>query len=220
MNQTQRNISTIEDPIEIYIDGINQTAVNAKTGLTFSQTLRALLRQDPDVLMIGEIRDTDTAEMAIRAAQTGHLVLSTLHANNTTEAIVRLSHIGIAPFHLCSALSLIIAQRLVRKLCNICKRIKHFQNSILEDTGLDTASEFYIPTGCSNCSAGYAGRIGIFELLPITTAIQNLILNRTTSQEMVMQNNRDGHHSLWLAGIAAVKDGVTSLDEIYRVIPK
>src|SRR3990167_10490370 len=194
LNLSHRNITTIEDPVEMHIEGINQTHINSKAGLTFSHTLRALLRQDPDVIMIGEIRDQETAEMAIRAAQTGHLVLSTLHTNSAAEAITRLCHMGIAPFHLCSALNLVIAQRLVRKICAFCK------------------------TGCTHCTDGFQGRIGIFELMPMTEIIKQLIINNASHIQLEKQNQENGHDNLWRAALINVEKNITSLSEIYRVI--
>lgn len=196
LNQHHRNISTIEDPVEMQMEGINQTLVNTKTGLTFSQLLRALLRQDPDIIMIGEIRDSETAEMAIRAAQTGHLVLSTLHTNSASETITRLCHMGIAPYHLSAALTLVIAQRLMRKLC------AHCQN------------------GCTHCRDGFQGRIGVFEIMPISLAIKKLILNDASHLAIAAQNHRDGHFNLWKSALEMVENRITSLDEIYRVVPQ
>ncbi len=200
LNQSHRNISTIEDPIEIQIDGINQTPVNTKSGLTFSHALRALLRQDPDVIMIGEIRDSETAEMAIRAAQTGHLVLSTLHTNSAPEAITRLCHMGIAPFHLGSALTLIIAQRLIRQLCSHCKN--RGENH------------------CIHCSNGFSGRLGVFELLPMYPEIKQLIFDHRPHTEIANKNREMGHMSLWESGMMCVQEGITSVSELYRAIPE
>jgi type IV pilus assembly protein PilB len=203
LNKTHRNISTIEDPIEIHMAGINQTAVNAKTGLTFAHVLRALLRQDPDVIMIGEIRDQETAEMAIRAAQTGHLVLSTLHTNNSAEAITRLQHMGIKPFYLSAALTLIVAQRLVRKLCQYCRTLEN-----------KTVSA----NGCHHCTNGYQGRIGIFEVLPIDQTVQHLMLSHNAAMK-ILAHNHQKNHSLWDSAMLAVRNGQTTQEEIYRVIP-
>lgn len=194
LNEKHRNINTIEDPVEMKIDGINQTHINAKAGITFSQTLRALLRQDPDVMMIGEIRDSETADIAIRAAQTGHLVLSTLHTNSAAEAIIRLQQMGIAPFHLCSALTLIVAQRLIRKKCTRCKK------------------------GCAHCTNGYNGRIGVFECMPITSAIKTLIMKSSAAADLEKQNSEEGHFTLWESGLHHVKNKITSLNELYRVV--
>lgn len=223
LNEQYRNIATIEDPVEMHIDGISQTHVNAKTGLTFSQTLRALLRQDPDVIMLGEIRDQETAEMAIRAAQTGHLVLSTLHTNSAPEAITRLIHMGIAPFHLTSALTLIIAQRLVRQLCVYCKTPQQLSTQILFNAGFSnnftTTNKLFEASGCAQCTRGFSGRIGIYEILPISNTIRQLLLNHASYTEIAQQNYSDGHCDLWHAGLQAVTQGITSLHEIYRVIP-
>ncbi|MCX7121065.1 MAG: ATPase, T2SS/T4P/T4SS family [Gammaproteobacteria bacterium] len=220
LNLIQRNISTIEDPIEMQIEGINQTAVNTKTGLTFSQSLRALLRQDPDVIMLGEIRDHETAEMAIQAAQTGHLVLSTLHTNSAAEAITRLTHMGIAPFHLGSALKLVIAQRLLRKLCAHCKKPHSISENNLVEAKIDTTSHFFEENGCEYCSNGFSGRIGIFEVMPITTEINKLILNNHSHTDIAEKNSLGGNINVWDSGIETLKNGVTSLSEIYRVIQK
>lgn len=219
LNQTHRNISTIEDPVEMQIEGINQTHINTKTGLTFSQSLRALLRQDPDVIMIGEIRDQETAEMAIRAAQTGHLVLSTLHTNSAPEAITRLSHMGIAPFHLSSALTLVIAQRLVRKLCPLCKTHRQFPENILINLEIENSTTLFQEKGCTHCADGFQGRIGIFELMPITTTLNESILDSVSHTSIAEKNRSSGHLNLWQSAIEAVKKGTTSLNEIYRVIP-
>ena len=200
LNESHRNISTIEDPIEIQIDGINQTPVNTKNGLTFSHTLRALLRQDPDVIMIGEIRDTETADMAIRAAQTGHLVLSTLHTNSAPEAITRLCHMGMTPFHLGSALTLIIAQRLVRQLCLHCRDKPENQ--------------------CVHCSNGFLGRRGVFELLPMNNDIKQLIFDHRPHTEIANKNCELGHLNLWESGMLCVQEGITSMSELYRAIPE
>lgn len=200
LNQSHRNISTIEDPIEIQIDGINQTPVNTKSGLTFSHALRALLRQDPDVIMIGEIRDTETADMAIRAAQTGHLVLSTLHTNSAPEAITRLCHMGIAPFHLGSALTLIIAQRLIRRLCPHCKN--ELENQ------------------CIQCSNGFAGRLGVFEILPMHPDIKQLIFDHHPHTDIANKNRELGNMNLWESGMLCVEAGITSMSELYRAIPE
>lgn len=196
LNLSHRNIATIEDPVEMHMEGINQTHINTKVGLTFSHTLRALLRQDPDVIMIGEIRDQETAEMAIRAAQTGHLVLSTLHTNSAAEAITRLCHMGITPFHLCSALTLIIAQRLVRKLCGHCQN------------------------GCLQCNNGFRGRLGIFEIMPLSEKLKEKVLENASHNELSNQNKIDGHLNLWESAMIAEKNRLTSLSEIYRVIPR
>lgn len=206
LNQTDRNICSVEDPIEIPLEGINQTPVNLKAGLTFAVILRALLRQDPDVMMIGEIRDKETAEIAIQAAQTGHLVLSTLHTNSSIEAITRLNQMGIENYLLASSLKLVIAQRLVRKLCPHCKVVAseliQFENEMIPH---------FIAKGCDHCIGGYQGRVGLYEFLVITPTIQQQIANHQTitSTEMI---------SLKSAGLHLVKQGMTSLAELQRVL--
>jgi len=220
LNEQHRNITTIEDPVEMHMEGINQTHVNTKTGLTFSHTLRTLLRQDPDVIMIGEIRDQETAEMAIRAAQTGHLVLSTLHTNSAAEAITRLCHMGIAPFHLASALTLVIAQRLVRQLCAYCKTPQLLPPKILNDAGISELSLMSFEAhSCTHCNHGFQGRLGIFELMPVTVAIKQFIFDHASSMALTKQNQLDGQMNLWQSALEMVQSGLTSLSEIYRVVP-
>jgi type IV pilus assembly protein PilB len=183
--------------VEIQLPGINQVNVNEKTGLTFSNVLRAFLRQDPDIIMVGEIRDKETAEIAIRAAQTGHLVLSTLHTNSAPDTLIRLLNMGIAPFNLASSLRLIIAQRLIRKLC------KHCQPETCQT--------------CPYCMEGYHGREGIFELMPISKTISTLIF-QGNKIDMAAQAQLEGMQSLWEAALVKVQQGVTSMAEIYRVV--
>lgn len=197
LNKKIHNISTVEEPVEIQLPGINQVNVNEKTGLTFSNVLRAFLRQDPDIIMVGEIRDKETAEIAIRAAQTGHLVLSTLHTNSAPDTVIRLFNMGIAPFNLASSLRLIIAQRLIRKLCQHCQP--------------ETAHT------CPYCMEGYHGREGIFEVMPISQAISALIL-QGNKHEIAAQAKLEGMQSLWEAALVKVKQGMTSMTEIYRVV--
>ncbi len=208
LNKTECNICSVEDPIEIPLEGINQTAINLKAGLSFSVILRALLRQDPDVMMIGEIRDHETAEIAIQAAQTGHLVLSTLHTNSSVEAIVRLNQMGIKNYLLSSSLKLVIAQRLVRKLCQYCKVVAS------ELTLIDNQpSPHFIAMGCEKCVGGYLGRIGLYELLIITPEVQQQILN---DQPISLKNRVN----LMQAGYQLVQQGITTLAELNRVLGK
>ena len=208
LNKTECNICSVEDPIEIPLEGINQTAVNLKAGLSFSVILRALLRQDPDVMMIGEIRDHETAEIAIQAAQTGHLVLSTLHTNSSVEAIVRLNQMGIKNYLLSSSLKLVIAQRLVRKLCQYCKVVAS------ELTLIDNQpSPHFIAMGCEKCVGGYLGRMGLYELLIITPEVQQQILNN----QPISSKNRV---NLMQAGYQLVQQGITTLAELNRVLGK
>ena len=208
LNKTECNICSVEDPIEIPLEGINQTAINLKAGLSFSVILRALLRQDPDVMMIGEIRDHETAEIAIQAAQTGHLVLSTLHTNSSVEAIVRLNQMGIKNYLLSSSLKLVIAQRLVRKLCQHCNVVAS------ELTLIDNQpSPHFIAMGCEKCVGGYLGRIGLYELLIITPEVQQQILN----DQPISPKNRV---NLMQAGYLLVQQGITTLAELNRVLGK
>ncbi len=201
LNAIEKNISTVEDPVEIQLVGINQINVNTKIGLEFSTVLRTLLRQDPDIIMLGEIRDPETASIAIQAAQTGHLVLATLHTNNTIEAIARLESLGITPYHIMNAVSLIISQRLLRKLCLHCKQ--HERKPLFEN--------------CQHCLQGYKGRIGIYELLPITEKIQTLILEKNMAA-IRQYKQHEGFSTLYESGMRLVKEGITNLAELNRVV--
>lgn len=220
LNDDSRNISTAEDPIEIPLAGINQVAINEKTGLTFGVALRAFLRQDPDVIMIGEIRDRDTAEMAIKAAQTGHLVLSTLHTNDAPSALVRLVSMGIPTYNVGDAILTIIAQRLVRKLCPQCKRQAKMSKEALLEAGFDEVDvekgwQPFIAVGCYAChNTGYKGRIGVFEVMPISDTLKTMILSNATSVELADQARKEGVKNLRQSGLHKVRDGVTSLSEV------
>ena len=205
LNHTEKNISSAEDPVEIYLPGINQVQINNKTGLTFATALRAFLRQDPDIIMLGEIRDHETAEIAIKAAQTGHLVLSTLHTNSATETLNRLANIGIEAFNIATSINLVIAQRLVRRLCIHCK------------VPQVNEPRFYEATGCNHCTAGYHGRIGIFEMLPISPAISKIILAQGSAQDIEQQALKEGLINLRSIALNLVEMGVTSLTEVNRV---
>lgn len=220
LNSESVNISTIEDPIEIQLAGVNQINVNYKIGFNFSTILRTLLRQDPDILMVGEIRDKETAEMAIRASQTGHLVLSTLHTNNASETLTRLVNMGIAAFNITSALTLIVAQRLIRTLCEYCKQLDTPCNQLLK-TKMDkiTTNDFatYKAVGCAHCTNGYKGRIGIFEMLPVTKTLSEQITENHRTNNIINYMHEKNIHDLWRAGLNKVIAGVTSLSEIYRV---
>jgi type IV pilus assembly protein PilB len=176
LNQTAKNISTVEDPVEISLPGINQVEINYKIGLDFARVLRTFLRQDPDIIMVGEIRDLETAEIAIKAAHTGHLVLATLHTNSAIASLTRLLNMGVAAFNLATALSLIIAQRLVRKLCIHCKSLQNLPTKILAENNLEANAKIYAPIGCEHCNQGYQERMAIFEMLPITSNISELIM--------------------------------------------
>ena len=204
LNKIEKNIYSAEDPVEIELLGIHQMNINLKIGLTFAKALRAFLRQDPDIMMIGEIRDVDTAHTAIRAAQTGHLVLSTLHTNNAIETLKCLEKMKIHPFDLAGTLQLIVAQRLVRKLCQHCKIITQSNESIAK--------------GCSQCVDGYQGRIGIYELVPISDEINKKILTHATLAEIENLVRKEGVQSLYNSGLKKVSDGITSLIEIQRIL--
>ncbi|CAI0969367.1 type II secretion system protein GspE [Serratia entomophila] len=217
LNDAQSNLCSVEDPIEIPLFGVNQTQVNAKTELSFSKVLRALLRQDPDVIMIGEIRDQETAEIAVKAAQTGHLVLSTLHTNSTGETLTRLTHMGIPGYLIAACLKLVIAQRLVRRLCEHCRyqqsRPTHFPAAIWPEPLTAWRAD-----GCEHCFSGYYGRIGVYELLAVTPEVQAGLLQNATPGQLADIARQQGQITLLQAGLTLVAAGVTSLEELYRVV--
>ncbi len=222
LNTQERNISTAEDPAEINMPGINQVNVNPKVGLTFASALKAFLRQDPDVIMVGEIRDLETAEIAIKAAQTGHLVLSTLHTNDAPKTLTRLVDMGVKPYAIASTVSLIIAQRLARKLCSHCKEQADVPREALLKEGfteaeVDAGVTVYKQVGCNQCTDGYKGRLGIFQVLPVTEDIGRIIMAGGNAMQIAEQAAKDGIMDLRRAGLKKVKDGLTSLDEINRV---
>ena len=222
LNTVDRNISTAEDPVEINLPGVNQVNVNPKVGLTFASALKAFLRQDPDIIMVGEIRDLETAEIATKAAQTGHLVLSTLHTNDAPKTLTRLVDIGVKPYAIATSVSLIIAQRLARKLCDNCKESKDVPREALEKEGfdaeeLDSGITIFAPTGCKSCNDGYKGRIGIFQVMEVTEAIGRIIMEGGNAIQIADQAKSEGVIDLRRAGLNKVKDGVTSLEEINRV---
>lgn len=222
LNILERNISTIEEPVEIDLAGINQVNVNTKVGLTFSKALHTFLRQDPDVIMVGEIRDYETAEIALKAAQTGHLVLSTLHTNNAIETVTRLLSMNITPFNIAHTIHLIIAQRLVRKLCSYCKISREIDKNYFMVEGFQVADLdrliIYEANGCKHCNQGYSGRMGIFEFLPITEQIAEIILNENNIKKIRILMQQMNLSLLRETGLNAVKQGITSIDEINRVI--
>lgn len=224
LNSPKKNISTVEDPVEIRIPGINQVNVNPKAGLHFAEILRAFLRQDPDILMVGEMRDTETVEIGIKAAQTGHLVLSTLHTNSAVEALNRLRYMGVEPFNIVSSVILIIAQRLARCLCKKCKKEESIPEEILLKEGFTQAElphlKLYTPVGCSECTDGYQGRTGIFEMMPITPAIHSLILQQANILEIEAAARNEGMSTLRESGLEKVGKGITSLAEIIRITRK
>jgi len=224
LNTEERNISTAEDPVEINLEGINQVHVNPKVGLTFAESLRSFLRQDPDVVMVGEIRDLETAEISIKAAQTGHMVLSTLHTNSSAETLTRLRNMGVEAFNVATAVSLIIAQRLARRLCEECKVSHDLPEKALIEAGF-IHSELHSlnlfesnPVGCLQCTKGYKGRVGIYELLSMTPEISDCIMNDGTSLDILEIGMRQGFRPLKKSGLAKVAQGITSLEELNRVI--
>ncbi|WP_295467989.1 type IV-A pilus assembly ATPase PilB [uncultured Pseudomonas sp.] len=221
LNTEDINISTAEDPVEINLEGINQVNVNPRQGLDFTQALRAFLRQDPDVIMVGEIRDLETAEIAIKAAQTGHMVMSTLHTNSAAETLTRLRNMGVPAFNLATSVNLIIAQRLARKLCNKCKRVHEVPQEALLAEGFseDEVGSFtlYQPIGCEECNAGYRGRVGIYEVVKITPALQQMIMEEGNSIEISARMRAEGFNDLRRSGLVKAMQGITSLEEINRV---
>ncbi|SEL51546.1 type IV pilus assembly protein PilB [Atopomonas hussainii] len=221
LNTPEVNISTAEDPVEINLEGINQVNVNPKQGMDFSQALRAFLRQDPDVIMVGEIRDLETAEIAIKAAQTGHMVMSTLHTNSAAETLTRLRNMGVPPFNLATSVNLIIAQRLARKLCSSCKKPVDVPSETLLQEGFTEADigtfKVYAPVGCENCNGGYKGRVGIYEVVKITQPLQRIIMEEGNSIEISDKARAEGFNDLRRSGLVKVMQGVTSLEEVNRV---
>jgi type IV pilus assembly protein PilB len=221
LNTVDINISTAEDPVEINLEGINQVNVNPRQGMDFSQALRAFLRQDPDVIMVGEIRDIETAEIAIKASQTGHMVLSTLHTNSAAETLTRLHHMGVAAFNIATAINLIIAQRLARKLCTLCKKEIEVprETQIKEGFPEELIGTFkiYAPVGCDHCNAGYKGRIGIYEVVKNTPALARIIMEEGNSIDIGTQMRKDGFNDLRTSGLMKAMQGLTSLEEINRV---
>jgi len=223
LNTPDRNISTAEDPVEINLAGINQVNINDKAGLTFSSALKAFLRQDPDIILVGEIRDLETAEIAIKAAQTGHMVLSTLHTNDAPKTLTRLVNMGVAPFNIASAVLLIVAQRLARRLCPNCKKPQSLPREALLKAGFKDADlkdlKIFAPNpdGCDNCTNGYKGRVGIYQVMPISEGIASIIMKNGTSLDIEHQARKDGIPDLRESALKKVRDGLTSLEEIERV---
>ena len=222
LNTVDTNISTAEDPVEINLDGINQVNVNLKTGLTFAVALRAFLRQDPDIVMVGEIRDLETAEIAVKAAQTGHMVMSTLHTNSAPETLTRLRNMGVPSFNIATSVNLVIAQRLTRRLCAACKQVIDIPVSSLKEMGFtdeDLATDFkvYQPVGCSECRDGYKGRVGIYEVMKVNSEIARIIMEEGNSIDIASAARRAGFNDLRRSGLDKVMQGVTSLQEINRV---
>jgi type IV pilus assembly protein PilB len=222
LNREDTNISTAEDPSEINLAGINQVNVNPKVGLTFASAMRAFLRQDPDVIMVGEIRDLETAEIAIKAAQTGHLVLSTLHTNDAPQTLTRLIDMGVKPYAIATSVSLIIAQRLARRLCAQCKQPVEVPREALLKEGFseeDIAKgiKIFAPKGCQNCTDGYKGRVGLYQVLPITESVGRIILAGGSAVDISAQAEKEGVWNLRRAGLEKVRSGLTSLEEVNSV---
>ena len=222
LNTVDRNISTAEDPAEINLPGINQVNVNPKVGLTFASSLKAFLRQDPDVIMVGEIRDLETAEIAIKAAQTGHLVLSTLHTNDAPRTLTRMVDMGVKPYAIATSVSLIIAQRLARRLCDNCKEVRDVPREALEKEGFDEGDiqgglTIFGPKGCKQCNDGYKGRVGIFQVMEVSEAMGRIIMEGGNAMQIADQAVAEGVIDLRRAGLNKVKEGVTSLEEVNRV---
>ena len=221
LNTVDVNISTAEDPVEINLEGINQVNVNPKQGMDFTAALKSFLRQDPDIIMVGEIRDLDTASIAIKAAQTGHMVMSTLHTNSAAETLTRLRNMGVPSFNIATSVNLIIAQRLARKLCGACKKEVPIPREALLEEGFpeDKLGTFkiYGPVGCENCNGGYKGRIGIYEVVKNTPALQRIIMEEGNSIDISIQMRKDGFNDLRTSALLKAMQGVTSLEEVNRV---
>lgn len=223
LNTPAKNISSVEDPVEIQLPGITQVNINERAGMDFAGTLRAFLRQDPDIIMLGEIRDLETAEIAIKAAQTGHMVLSTLHTNDAPSTLTRLLNMGVPAFNVASAVHLIVAQRLARKLCTNCKITQELPDKVMheagfkpEDIGSFTMYQAY-EKGCSSCTNGYKGRAGIFQVMPISDVVKAIIMEGGTENDIEKAANEEGILDLRASGLLKIKEGITSLEEIERV---
>lgn len=223
LNTVQTNISTVEDPVEINLEGINQVNVNYKVGLTFANALKSFLRQDPDIVMVGEVRDLETAEIAIKAAQTGHLVLSTLHTNSAPETLTRLRNMGVATFNIATSINLVIAQRLARRLCNNCKRPTSVPKPSLLEMGFtdedlsNPTNIIYEPVGCDECRDGYKGRVGIYEVMKVDDTIARIIMEEGNAMDIKEAAYNNGFRDLRRSGILKVLQGITSVQEMYRV---
>ncbi len=221
LNSIERNISTAEDPVEITVEGINQVNMNVKAGLTFASALRAFLRQDPDIIMVGEIRDLETAEIAVKAAQTGHLVLSTLHTNDAPQTLNRLMQMGVAPFNIVSAVNLIMAQRLARRLCEHCKKPADYPAKALLSAGFKEEEldnlQIFSSVGCEHCTNGYKGRVGIYQVMTLSEKMRSLILEGGNAMQLAEQAKSEGINDLRASGLNKVRMGITTLEEIDRV---
>jgi type IV pilus assembly protein PilB len=231
LNRTELNISTLEDPIEIQIPGINQVQIHERVGLSFAHALRALLRQDPDVIMLGEIRDLDTADVAMQAAQTGHLVLSTLHTPNAPSALARLQHMGLATHHVAASVRLVVAQRLLRRLCVHCRQPlsasqhAHLLSAGMQPDGVEHAAppgpeaQFYSPVGCSQCQDGYSGRVGVFQVMPVSEAMQSLLFKQADAQTLATLARQEQVRTLRQSAWLKAARGLTSIQEVWQHTP-
>jgi type IV pilus assembly protein PilB len=221
LNTQERNISTAEDPVEINLEGVNQVQINNRAGLTFPAALRSFLRQDPDIVMVGEIRDLETAEIAIKASQTGHLVLSTLHTNSAAETLTRLLNMGVPSYNVASSVSIIIAQRLARRLCPQCKEEENVPDEQLIEQGFPVNKigqfQLFKAVGCQYCTGGYKGRVGIYEVIKISPAISSIIMEGGNSLDIAEQCQKEGYNNLRQSGVVKAMNGLTSLEEINRV---
>ncbi len=222
LNDEMRNISTVEDPVEIRLPGVNQVQQNVKRGMTFAAALRSFLRQDPDIIMVGEIRDLETAEIAVKAAQTGHMVLSTLHTNDAPQTIARLMNMGIAPYNIISSVTLVIAQRLARRLCPKCKKEIELPEHALLAEGFSADEvhagiKLYEPVGCEDCTAGYKGRVGVYQVMPMSDEIQTIILEGGNAMQIAAVAEKAGVRDLRKSALLKARNGLTSLAEINRV---
>lgn len=221
LNTPALNISTAEDPVEINLEGINQCPVNAKVGLDFSEALRSFLRQDPDIIMVGEIRDLETANISIKAAQTGHMVMSTLHTNSAPETLTRLRNMGVPAFNLATSINLIVAQRLARRLCDCKVKLEIPKAALIEkgfsEADVDAGFDVFGPNGCDKCSGGYKGRVGIYEVVKITPAISKIIMEDGNSIEIAAECKKQGFKNIFESALVKVKSGMTSLEEVDRV---
>ena len=221
LNTVDVNISTAEDPVEINLEGINQVNVNPKQGMDFTAALKSFLRQDPDIIMVGEIRDLETASIAVKAAQTGHMVMSTLHTNSAAETLTRMRNMGVPSFNIATSVNLIIAQRLARKLCAHCKQVVDIPDQALLEEGFpaDKLGTFkiYAPVGCDNCNGGYKGRVGIYEVVKNTASLQRIIMEEGNSIDISTQMRKDGFNDLRTSALLKAMQGITSLAEVNRV---
>jgi type IV pilus assembly protein PilB len=219
VNDVARKIITVEDPVEFRLPGISQIHVNPKTGMSFATALRSILRSDPDVVMVGEIRDTETARIAIEAAMTGHLVFSTLHTNDAPSAITRLIEMGVEPFLVASAVECVLAQRLARKLCSRCKASYEPHPELLQEPGLEGTTTLHKAVGCNHCSGtGYRGRVALVELMLVTEEVERLAVERASADDVRRLAIKQGMRTLREDGMAKVRAGMTSLEEVLRIV--